>query len=78
MEGFKTTTLLHFLTVTVKKKKKIYMDPMRVKNGLVSYLINERDEHLYITALATLLLPCLEIHSFIITPLHIFAARIVK
>lgn len=54
------------------------MDPMRVKNGLVSYLINERDEHLYITALATLLLPCLEIHSFIITPLHIFAARIVK
>lgn len=54
------------------------MDPMQVKNGLVSYLINDRDEHLYFIALATLLLPCLEIDSFIITPLHVFAARIVK
>lgn len=54
------------------------MDPMQVKNGLISYLINDRDEHLYFIALATLLLPCLEIDSFIITPLHIFAARTVK
>lgn len=28
------------------------MDPVQVKNGLVSYLINDRDEHLYFIALA--------------------------
>lgn len=51
---------------------------MQGKNGLVSHLINDRDEHMYFIALATLLLPYLEIDSIIITPLHVFAARIIK
>lgn len=52
--------------------------PHASEKWAVSNLINDRVDHLYIIALATLLLPCLEIHSFIITPLHIFATRIVK
>ena len=54
------------------------MDPPPVKNGLVSYLVNDIDEHLYFIALATTVLTCLEIDSFIITPVHIFAGRRVK
>lgn len=55
-----SSKIIAFCDCYVKTEKKIHPDLMQVRNGLVSYLISDRNERLYVVAL-TILLCLLEI-----------------